>query len=196
MTGGKEYIFDVSKSACEDVHKTGILKVSDAHIVHGIIVNQTVTHSIILTEYLNGEGKCDGAGYSDPFETWKNVVVQSIIKITLTEQEARINLQSNAIHLRSGTVCSLSEGNCIDQEGGYTFWNSILIDNCQFHQCSILFKGLANKMVDFDFNNDQIMYSLATQDITFALAAKGRESVCGYTLIKIKHPKLVIFETV
>ena len=49
---------------------------------------------------------------------------------------------------------------------------------------------------DFDFNIDQIIYSLATEDITFILAAKGRESVCGYTVIKTEHPKLVIFETV
>ena len=196
LNGENEYINDVSKSACQDVHKTGILKVSESHIIHGIKVNQTVTHSIMLAGYLNGEGKCDGAGYSDPFGTWENVVVQGTIKITLTEQQARINLNTNTIHLRSGTACSLSEGSCIDQEGGYTFWNTIPIDNCKFNQYSILFEGLANKMVDSDFNNDQIIYSLATQDITFALAAKGRESVCGYTLVKTEHPKLVIFETV
>ena len=28
------------------------------------------------------------------------------------------------------------------------------------------------------------------------MAAKGRGSVCGYTLIKTEHPTLVIFETV
>ena len=121
LNGENEYINDVSKSACQDVHKTGILKVSESHIVHVIKVNQTVTHIIILAGYLNVEGKCDGAGYSDPFGTWENVIVQGTIKITLTEQQARNNLNTNTIHLRSGTACSLSEGSCIDQEGGYTF---------------------------------------------------------------------------
>ena len=51
--GENEYINDVSRSACQDVHKTGILNVSEPHIVHGIKVNQTVTHSIILAGYLN-----------------------------------------------------------------------------------------------------------------------------------------------
>ena len=123
LNGENEYINDVSRSACQDVHKTGILKISEAHIVQGIKVNQTLTYSIILAEFLKGEGKCDGAGYLDPFRTWENVVVQGTIKNTLTEQEAKINLNTNTIHLRSGTVCSLSEDSCIDQEGGYTFWN-------------------------------------------------------------------------
>ena len=142
--GENKYINDISRSACQDVQETGILKVSESHIVYGIKVNQTVTHSIILAGYSNGEGKCNGAGYSGPFGTWENVVVQGTIKITLTEQQARINLNTNTIH----------------------------------------------------FNNDQIIYSLVTQDITFALVAKGRESVCGYTLVKTENPKLVIFETV
>ena len=55
LNGENEYINDVSRSACQDVHKTGILKVSDAHIVHGIKVNQAVTHSTVLAGYLNGE---------------------------------------------------------------------------------------------------------------------------------------------
>ena len=51
LNGENEYINDVSKSACQDVHKTGILTVSESHIVHGIKVNQTVTHNIILAGY-------------------------------------------------------------------------------------------------------------------------------------------------
>ena len=122
LNGENEYSNDVSRSACQDIYKTSILKISDAHVVHGVKVNQTVTHSIILAGYFNGEGKCDGAEYSDPFRTRENVVVQGTNKITLTGQEAIINLNTNTIHLRSGTVCSLSEGSCIDQGGGYTFW--------------------------------------------------------------------------
>ena len=73
--------------------------------------------------YINSEGKCNGVGYSDLFDTWENVVVQGTIKISLSEQTAEIKLNSNTIHLRSGTICSISDGYCIDQEGGYTFWN-------------------------------------------------------------------------
>ena len=65
----------------------------------------------------------------------------------------------------------------------------------EFQQCSILYEGLANKVIDHDFDNKQIMYSLSTQDITFALTAKRKETVCGYVVIKTEHPKLLIFET-
>ena len=193
--GENEYILEVSKSLCEDLHKTGNLMIHASHMISGIKINQTKTHSIVFAGYVNGDGKCDGSGYSDPFGTWENVVVQGTIKITLMEQIAQIKLNSNTIRLRSGTTCSLSEENCIDQEGGYTFWKSIPKDNCNFQEYSVLYEGLANKMVDYDFNQKQIIYSLVTQDITFALAAKGQQSVCGYTLIKTEHPKLLIFET-
>ncbi|XP_077279178.1 uncharacterized protein LOC143906797 [Temnothorax americanus] len=41
----------------------------------------------------------------------------------------------------------------------------------------------------------QLLYSLSTQDVTFALTRIGEEVLCGYTLIKTEHPKLVILET-
>ena len=42
-------------------------------------------------------------------------------------------------------------------------------------------------MVDNDNIQNQVVYSLSTQDITFALASTGKET--------LKHPKLLIFET-
>ena len=86
LNGENEYINDVSRSACEDVHKTGILKVTESHIVCDIKINQTITHSLMFAGYINSKGKCNGVGYSHPFGTWKNVVVQGTIKISLSEQ--------------------------------------------------------------------------------------------------------------
>ena len=157
LNGENEYINDVSRSACEDVHKTGILKFTESHIIRGIKINQTVSHSIMFAGYINSEGKFNEVGYSDPFGTSENVVVQGTIKISLSEQIAEIKLNSNTIHLRSGTICSLLDGSCIDQEGGYTFWNIVPVNNCKFQQYSILYEGLANKVIDHDFDNKQIM---------------------------------------
>ena len=86
LNGKNEYINDVSRSACEDLHKTGILKVTESHIVRKIKINQTVTHSLMFASYINSEGRCNGVGYSDPFSTWGNVVAQDTIKISLSEQ--------------------------------------------------------------------------------------------------------------
>ena len=78
--GENEYINDVSRSACEDVHKTGILKVTESHIVRDIKINQAITYSLVFAGYINSEG----------IGTWENVVVQCTIKISLSEQTAEI----------------------------------------------------------------------------------------------------------
>ena len=75
----------------------------------------------------------------------------------LCERIAQIKLNSYTIHLRSGTICLLSGGSCLDQEGGYTLRNTVPVDNCKFQQYSILYEELANKVVDHDFDNKQIM---------------------------------------
>ena len=64
--------------------------------------------------YINSEGKCYGVGYSDPFGTWGNVVVQGTIKIYSREQIAEIKLNASTIHSRPGTICSHLDGSCID----------------------------------------------------------------------------------
>ena len=50
----------------------------------------------------------------------------------------------------------------------------------------------------FDMNElSQTAYSLTTetQEIIFALTSMGKYITCGYTLIRIEHPKFIIFET-
>ena len=138
LNGENEYILDVSKSLSEDLHKTGNYMIHASHMISGIKIYQSRTHSIVFAGHVNGDEKCDGSGYSDPFGAWENVMVQGTIKITLMEQIAQIKLNSDTIRLKSGTTCSLSEENCIDQEGGYTFWKSIpktivTFNNIAFH---------------------------------------------------------------
>ena len=84
----------------------------------------------------------------------------------------------------------------MDVEGGHTFWNPIPVSNCKFYKYSILYEGYANKINDLIYQHVQTVYSLATDDITFALMIKSAESVSGYTVFRTEHPKLVIFETV
>ena len=145
LNGENEYIIDVNRESCIDAHKTGIIKISDTHVVHGIKINQTITHGLFLAGQVSGDATVEGTGYSDPFGTWKNVLVQGTVEITLTEQVARIKLEADTIYLISGTVCSLSESTCIDQEGGHTFWNTIPIDSCKFQHHSVLYEGFAKK---------------------------------------------------
>jgi len=41
----------------------------------------------------------------------------------------------------------------------------------------------------------QIVYSLNSQDTVFTLTSKGTYTLCGYTLTRTEHPKLLIFKT-
>jgi len=43
--------------------------------------------------------------------------VQGIITVTLTSHRAMTNIEINQIHLKTGTACWYSDGNCIDIEG-------------------------------------------------------------------------------
>ena len=193
MNGENEYLYEVSRAACQNLHEYGIFRLSN-HIIEGVKVNETSSHSVLLAGTISEGGKCDGTGYSDYFGSWQNVIVQGIVKITLSTYNAQVKLDNDQLMLLSGTTCPLSARNCIDSEGGYTFWKPIPTDTCNFNRYGILYEGLANKMIDADLGN-KIVYSVATQGVTFALTAKGQESVCGYQLTTTEHPKLIIFET-
>ncbi|KAG7196402.1 hypothetical protein KM043_018544, partial [Ampulex compressa] len=39
------------------------------------------------------------------------------------------------------------------------------------------------------------IYTLTTNDVTFALAKISETKICGYTLLRTEHPKLFILET-
>jgi len=41
----------------------------------------------------------------------------------------------------------------------------------------------------------QIVYSLTAQNTIFALTSTGSYATCGHTLIRIEHPKLILFKT-
>ena len=67
---------------------------------------------MLFAGYLDNEGRCNGASYSDPYEDWESVVVEGTLKITMQEHKARVDLSNNLIHLRSGTSCTLSDTTC------------------------------------------------------------------------------------
>ena len=47
LNGENEYINYISKSACEDVQKTGIFNVTETHVIRGIKINPTVTYLVV-----------------------------------------------------------------------------------------------------------------------------------------------------
>jgi len=189
-----DYIAETTLDQCKSMHKTGTLIINVNNVINGLKVNQTISRPIIFAGSVTTDGKCSGTQYSDPYGSWQDVVVQGIITVTLTSHRAMTNIETNQIHLKTGTTCRYSDGNCIDIEGRYTFWETIPNDNCKFNNYDVLYEGKAKKMMSKLNDKLQIIYSLSTQDITFALTQTGEEFLCGYTLIKTEHPKLLILE--
>ncbi|CAB0037869.1 unnamed protein product [Trichogramma brassicae] len=193
--GIAEYISEISKNACEDAHLTGVYNYGGHSVIRGLKVNSTTSHPITLAGTLTPEGACSGTSYADPYGSWNDVVVQATIKITLTSQTARVDLDNNKLYLRSGTTCNFRDNYCIDSEGGYSYWHTLPKDYCKFSRYSILYEGYAEKAVDPRAFHPETLYSVTTEDITFALTIKKKELICGYHVQKTEHPKLLIFET-
>ena len=105
--GQSEYIHELSHQQCDTLHSSGTISLGQNQQISHLKINQTSYHSVLLAESLAMNGDCSGTQYSDPFGTWNNVIVQGVLKITLQEYYANVNLNTDKIHSRSGITCSL-----------------------------------------------------------------------------------------
>ena len=191
-----EYILEIGYSKCLRMFQDGTLTVGPAGSIDGLKPNSTTARSIMLAGTARNDGTCQGTQYSDPYGTWDNVIVDAIVRISLKSTHVPVHLNTGKVMLKSGTVCALSDGFCIDSEDGYTFWKPIPTSSCSFHQYDILYEGPATKMTtDISASPSPTIYSLTTEDITFALTKTKELPLCGYTLLRTEHPKLFILET-
>lgn len=196
QNGRKIYIQELGEAGCTRLHETGVITIGTA-IIDQNKLNQTSHHSITLAGALSMDGRCSGTQYADGYGSWENVIVQAVVKITMRTFEASVRRSSNTLILPSGTHCSISSGGCMDGEGGETYWPSTVTDSCHFDKYDILYEGIATKLTPKD-NTTQpgpIIYTVTTQDTTFALTKTTEISLCGYKLFHTEHPKLLIMET-
>ncbi|KAL0111264.1 hypothetical protein PUN28_012868 [Cardiocondyla obscurior] len=195
--GRMEYFLEISPSKCSRAIQDSIFSLGTGGEINGLKPNSTNTHSFMLAGTVGYDGRCEGTQYSDPYGTWNNVIVDALIQITLKTAYVLLNLNSGKIMLKSGTVCDLTRGTCVDSEDGHTFWKPMPTSSCNFHQYDVLYEGLATKLISqAEDSTYATVYSLVTQDLTFALTAAHQQSLCGYTLHNTEHPKLFILETV
>jgi len=103
------YIAETTLDQCKSMHKTGTLIINVNNAINGLKVNQTISRPIIFAGSVTIDGKCSGTQYSDPYGSWQDVVVQGIITVTLTSHRAMTNIETNQIHLKTGTTCQYSD---------------------------------------------------------------------------------------
>jgi len=192
--GKYSYLHEVTREACHRLHLDGTIVIGSTTIA-GIKPNSTASRPVTLAGGIDNDGTCSGTTYSDPYGTWEKVVVLSTIKITIQDYTANVRLNTNQVILRSGVTCDLKATHCIDMEGGDTFWEAQPGDTCNLQGYSLLYRGIAEEIKDFNVDPPQVLYTIASRDIVFALTTTGEYTTCGYTLTRTEHPKLVIFLT-
>ncbi|XP_076384553.1 uncharacterized protein LOC143263569 [Megalopta genalis] len=193
QNGRQQYLQYISRDACEALLTTGIMSIPPTIQISGLQPNSTSTRSLTLAGTVGPDGSCQGSTYSDPFGTWSQVVVQAIAKITLKTFSAPVKINTQEILLPSGQRCPLNKEFCLDTEDGHTYWRSLPSDQCGVNQYDVLYEGKATRT--FNQGSSPVMYTVATQDIAFALTSTAKTNICGYTLIRTEHPKLFILDT-
>lgn len=96
--------------------------------------------------------------------------------------------------LSSGVVYKFSDKNCIDMEGGHTFWDVLPAVECFKNACNVLFKGIATKY--FSNANKEIFHAVNSKDTTFALNVKNKIMHWYQEFIRTEHSKLLIAEKI
>ncbi|XP_067210243.1 uncharacterized protein [Linepithema humile] len=193
--GYASYLQETSRSRCVQMHREGLLRIGESDIIDGLKPNNTYYRSVTVAGKIKVDGTCKGVQYSDYYGTWDDVIVQATVKILLKTAYVSVKLNAGKIILKSGTICDLSEETCVDSDDGYTFWQSMPITACGFEAYDVLFKETATKFQGLLGAQHTIIFSLETQDTTFALTQTRKHTTCGYTLLGTEHPKLFIFET-
>ena len=181
---------NISSEQCKFIHNTGIFKYDNFHTIANIKINGTKTVGIDLAGKIEGK-TCSVGTYADDYGSWDNVLVQGLIKITLIEEYANVNLNNNnKLHLNSGTICKLRRTLHRRSSRSYILVSCSkrkLFDN----KYNVLFKGTVTKTLS---PNQEVMYTINTYDITFSLNAVENIKFCDRIITKTEHPKLFIYE--
>jgi len=192
--GRREYLLEIGEQACRRLHDIGTISIGNA-VLDRIVKNTTNLRSAMLAGTVSVDGRCAGSQYSDGYGSWENVIVQASIRITLRAFTASVKRSTGKVLLPTGTHCDLTPNYCIDADGAENYWNSLPVDSCHFDRYDILYQGLATKLTPKGEQTTPVIYTVTTQETTFALAKASELSLCGYKLIQTEHPKLFILET-
>ncbi|XP_057319183.1 uncharacterized protein LOC130664100 [Microplitis mediator] len=188
----RNYLLDLSESLCRDMYHTGSFPLAYNVPVNGLQRNATNHRHVMLGGSLGNDGTCEGTSYSDPFGDWSYVVVDANLYITVNKYMGRVDIKSGMVALRSGHKCNLKDLKCIDGAGYSAFWRDIPADSCPLTKFGVLYEGMATHIIGSAPNPD--VYTVTTEDITFALARKVVHDLCGFRVISTEHPKLFIVE--
>lgn len=166
--------------------------------INGLTSNSTLTTSLVMAGGLDSDGTCNGAYFHDGNRGWSNVVVQGILKISLTDYTAIYRVADNNIRLRSGVICPYDQHPCMDIENGPTFWSDVSAHECSQHSYDVLYEGPATKATLFKIDSEDVenvIYTVKSENILFSLMIEREIPLCQMSAYSTEHPKLIIYES-
>ena len=182
----------LSKELCENQVRYGQIKYREVLIVD-LVSNVTNHRSITVAGHLATGGTCKGTTYNDENDNYEDVIVTAKIEINYSESRASVDKARNKLILASGTVCLFPEGGCMESDDTVVYWTPAPQSSCKFEGYSVLFEGMGAKIASD--NSSTIYFGNSSDGIQFGLAATGKESLCGYLIIKTEHPRMFILES-
>lgn len=189
--GEAEFVQDTNRDLCQQLHLTGTFALNEQHVISGLTIVSTVTHAITLA---GDVAECKGGAYTDPYGSWSDALVKALVKITLIEGRARVTTNSDRIDLPCGTICQFSDAHCLDMLNRHTLWEALPEDRCHLRDFQVVYDGLATRITDQGSDLMEPVYTRSSKDVTFALAKKKEQNLCGYGILTTEHPKLLILE--
>lgn len=193
--GDMDYVREISGEECRKMHTTRTFRATDSVAITELKLNATNRATETLVGQTENDGECNGEHYSAFGKNFKDVVVTAKFEITSTSYTAQIALKHNKIILPSGVRCNLHEGQCIDAEEGFVFWDVLPKHKCDTSdKYEILYQGTSDKLHDTTYEHAKTVYSVTNDEIIIALTKKDEFEVCGYNVIVTDHPKLFVIE--
>lgn len=194
--GDAQFIFQVSRSQCEDMHETGRLLYNNLNI-NNIRSNQTTLYPVTFAGVpSHGDTPCTGANYIDTLGSYQDVAVFGTVSITLVDYTSRVDVKKHKLFLQDQTMCATDEHGCINTLGSQAFWKYGGYQACDDTGLDVLYEGPAVKFVDKGMNLDTstTMYVVQNGEIAFSLRSGPAFNLCGSDAYRTEHPKFKIME--
>lgn len=134
--------------------------------ITGLEVNHTTTVSVTFAGKVE-DTSCTGGTLSDQYGSYRNVVAQGTVTVTLFQYRARVSLKRNEIYLSSGANCEYGREACKDYSGVPIWFRDINSQCNNEHYYSELFVSEGTKITEVE--TDTITYAFASEHRHFAL---------------------------
>lgn len=163
VTGGQvAYLLEITHPRCQRVFNDGILIIGGASdIVDGLKLNRATSRSVTLAGTTHHNGSCKGTQYSDLWNLGCRRLGCRPCHFEDFLRSRKSGYREDHAEIWNHLLSAMDSVLTLMMD---TFWKSMPISSCNFHQYDVLYKGPATKITD-TMAPSPTVYSLVTEDI-------------------------------